>query len=541
MESETISTPANETHHPSLPQRLSHLLAGKRTHWALFASILVLGVFARVWQFRTLPPGLNTDEASIGLEAYDLYHYGLDRNGVSFPVHFISFGSGQNALYGYLLIPFVALLGLSPAVVRLPMMITGILSLPLMFVVGRLIRDTRFGLLSMFFLAISPWHILLSRLGLDSNLLPFVLLSAFTCLLLALRRPRYFIAGSILCALAPYAYGAAYAMMPIFMALVLVIFLRARIVRFRYLATGLVAFAVVAAPIAAFILVNALGVNSLRLGPVTVPRLPVETRYESQTALIRAAPLAGLLENSFTMLKVLVVQSDGILYNAMSPYGYFYTLTFPLAVVGIVLLIREKNDSTKWPRYLLLAWISSALPVGLLQASNINRLNSLFIPLILCIALCVDRLSGTGYRLQPAWIAVFLAAFMGFSLAYHGSAYAASAKAKFHQGLLSALQFSEQGATATICVTDEINMPYIFALFSEKPDPKVFLSTVEYVDPSQPLRQVRSYGRYIFGTQNCSMAARPIYILMVEEIPPRLGNRYDFKFFDNYVVYFPKP
>ena len=82
--------------------------------YLFFAFILSLGIFARIWEFSTLPPGLNQDEASIGVDAFSLYRFGVDRNGVSYPVHFISWGSGQNALYAYLLIPFIALGGLLP-------------------------------------------------------------------------------------------------------------------------------------------------------------------------------------------------------------------------------------------------------------------------------------------------------------------------------------------------------------------------------------------------------------------------------------------
>ena len=64
-------------------------------HYLLFGLILILGIFARVWEFNILPPGLNQDEASSGVDAYDLLHYGVAHNGESFPVHFISFGSGH--------------------------------------------------------------------------------------------------------------------------------------------------------------------------------------------------------------------------------------------------------------------------------------------------------------------------------------------------------------------------------------------------------------------------------------------------------------
>jgi hypothetical protein len=192
----------------------------------LFGAVMVLGIFARTWDYRRLPPGLNADEASIGVEAYNLAHFGVDRNGVSYPVHFIAWGSGQNALYGYVLVPFVAALGLSPLAVRLPMLLTGIASLPIMYFVATRTFKRGIGLLAMLFLAISPWHILLSRWALESNLLPFVFLSAYGCLLLGVTRRLWFLAACILFGLALYAYGTAYAIVPIFMVCVVVIMAR---------------------------------------------------------------------------------------------------------------------------------------------------------------------------------------------------------------------------------------------------------------------------------------------------------------------------
>ena len=57
-----------------------------------------------------------------GYEAYSILNYGIDRNGNVLPVFLVSWGSGQNALYTYILIPFIKLLGLSSFSVRLPML-----------------------------------------------------------------------------------------------------------------------------------------------------------------------------------------------------------------------------------------------------------------------------------------------------------------------------------------------------------------------------------------------------------------------------------
>ena len=55
---------------------------------------LAVGFFARTWEYGSLPPSLNPDEASAGVEARSLLNYGEDRNGISYPVKFISWGSG---------------------------------------------------------------------------------------------------------------------------------------------------------------------------------------------------------------------------------------------------------------------------------------------------------------------------------------------------------------------------------------------------------------------------------------------------------------
>lgn len=41
-------------------------------HHLLFFAILGIGIFARTWEYRSLPPGLNQDEAENGVEAQSL-------------------------------------------------------------------------------------------------------------------------------------------------------------------------------------------------------------------------------------------------------------------------------------------------------------------------------------------------------------------------------------------------------------------------------------------------------------------------------------
>ena len=66
------------------------------------ALALVFGFISRTAFLDLLPGGLNQDEASAGYDAYAIFKYGIDRNGIRYPVHLVAWGSGQNALYSYL-------------------------------------------------------------------------------------------------------------------------------------------------------------------------------------------------------------------------------------------------------------------------------------------------------------------------------------------------------------------------------------------------------------------------------------------------------
>ncbi len=317
------------------------------SHALLLGLVIAVGIFARTWEFRRLPPGLNADEASIGVEAYDLAHFGVDRNGVSYPVQFIAWGSGQNALYGYVLVPFVAILGLSPIVVRLPMLLAGIASLPLIYLVGTMTFNRQVGLLGAFLLAISPWHILLSRWGLESNFLPFVFLLAYACLLLGLKRRAWLFAACLLFGISLYAYGTAYAVVPVFIICAFVIMTRRTLVRPRDIAIGALLFSAVAAPIGLFLAINSLQLPSIALGPITIPRLPVEPRFETASLLGQANPTDSISNNLWAGLRLLLAESDGIIYNVVDPYGTSYHLGLPLAVAGLAVLMAEAKPTAR--------------------------------------------------------------------------------------------------------------------------------------------------------------------------------------------------
>ncbi|HTO99809.1 MAG TPA: glycosyltransferase family 39 protein [Anaerolineales bacterium] len=541
MESAPGSRQLNPAERSGFAARLRGLLCRDQWHWALFVAILALGVFARTWEFRTLPPGMVADEVSIGVDAYDLYHFGMDHNGISWPVHFVSFGSGQNALYGYLLIPFVALLGLTPAVVRLPMLISGILTLPLVYWIARKSFHNGLGLLAMFFVAISPWHIMLSRFGLESNFFVFLFLLAYACILASIADGRWFYPACIFFALCFFNYGPAYLIVPVFLINAIWLLRRQGNLRLGHMVGGLLLLLALSLPMVAYLLVNALGKSSIQIGPVTIPQLPEQARFLSQTSGFQTDPLETLLGNAWTLTKLLFLQTDGLIYNAFEPYGYFYKITFPIAIAGVALLVARQARNFDTKIGIFLGWPAACILFGILQPVNINRINVVFIAILLCAAIAVDWLAKRVRYVLPIAVALLLIAFGFFTADYHGAAYARAADFKFHAELMQAVRAAAVEPDGPVCMTNRIDMPYIYVLFVEKPGPQSYLGDIQYTYPGPGTRYVRSMGRYIFGKGNCSPDPRTIYLLRFDDGRPRTGTRYNVQRFGDFSVYMPQP
>ncbi len=522
-------------------QPLPALIGGVFSPTVLFILILALGIFARVWQFGQVPPGLNKDEASIGVEAYDLLHFGVDRNGMSFPVNFVSWGSGQNALYAYLLIPFLAIGGLTPFMVRLPMLITGILTLPLVFYTAGKILDRRAGLLAMFLLAISPWHIILSRWGLESNLLPFVFLAGFACLLKSEADNYWFVPAGLLFALSLYTYGTAYAAVPVFMLLAVPVLLVAKKVSLKSLLIGLAVLVVVGSPIALLVLVNSLHLETIHLGVFTIPRYPVEARFLGLSAASHTNPLRTMLQNLRDTIRLLLVsQSDGLVWNTLDPYGYLYAFSFPLAVAGALTLIPRKGSALASGKLLCLGWLAAAFLIGIIIDVNINRINLIFIPIVLCTTAFLSWLGKQQKLLLAGILAAYLLSFYSFNNEYHRGLYLRQTSPYFNPGLLPALETVRSQSGRPVCVSTSIDMAYIYVLFSEKMDPSRYLADIQYAYPGTDYRTVTSLGRYTFGLDHCPNLPGTIYVTLDGERPPQAGSQYIENDFSNVRVFSPK-
>lgn len=516
-------------------------LSGKKAAYrvVLFLLILVLGIFLRVSDWQNLPAGLNQDEASAGVDAYYILHYGMDRNGVSWPVYFQGFGNGATPLYTYLLVPFVALGGLTVSMVRLPALLFGILTLPLVYGIGRRLRSTETGLLAMLLVAICPWHILLSRWGLDCNLLPFVFSIGFLFLLYASKNNRLLIAAFFFFALCFYAYASAYVAVPIFLAIVIPLLIRHQKVKKSDLAWGIALFCVLISPIVTYVAINIFNLPTLQIGPLTILHLPSASRFEHESILFGGNVVGAAFKYLSQIPGLFISQSDQLVYNGIEPFGFMYIFSTPLFLIGLGLLLFQKSAARDAERFYLAAWVFSPLLVGAIEQPNIHRLNLIFIPFLFCLAIFLDCMRTSQRHIFLIVLVSLLAALGLFTKAYHGETYKAQIGEVFFDGFLPALSHAQKSSDGPICVTDKANMPYIYTLFNDPIPPAEFLQSQVVSNASTEWQLIQGYDRYTFGLDHCEVTASTTFVLHKYEALPDEATCASRVYFGNYSVYLP--
>jgi 4-amino-4-deoxy-L-arabinose transferase-like glycosyltransferase len=179
-------------------------MSKSKIFWLVFV-IIIIASFFRLYQLKTVPPGLYPDEAMEGNNALQIIHGG------SFKV-FYPENNGREGLFVNILVFFIKFLGNEPWVIRLPMAIAGILTVLGIYFLAAELFGPATGLLTSFLVAVSFWHILFSRIGFRAMLAPMLLVWSVYFLLLALRRlnsKRYFlysVIGGIIYGLGFYTY-----------------------------------------------------------------------------------------------------------------------------------------------------------------------------------------------------------------------------------------------------------------------------------------------------------------------------------------------
>ncbi|HXK33675.1 MAG TPA: glycosyltransferase family 39 protein [Dehalococcoidia bacterium] len=171
---------------------------------ALIVAITAFAAGLRFWQLTTLPFGFHNDEGNVTLDAQRVLDEGwigpYSLRALGYPIAF-----------NYFVAPFLAVLGWGVLAVRLPAAILGTAAIPLMYLVARNAAGWRAGLCAAVLLAVSLWHLQLSRLGFPVIGWPAAELAAILCLQYGLRTRHWgwFIPAGLVAGISIWIYPSA--------------------------------------------------------------------------------------------------------------------------------------------------------------------------------------------------------------------------------------------------------------------------------------------------------------------------------------------
>ena len=458
--------------------------------------VLIAGLL-RFWQLGSIPVGPNWDEAAIGYNGWSIWQTRRDEWLERLPISFRSFGDYKAPLAIYANGLFTSLLGLNVWVVRLPFALSGVLSVVCFYyLISNLVAFKQkqktyssskwLAIIGTATLAISPWHILFSRVGFESGLALTEVILATTFLMLSVQRkwPRWQVLGlqitsGLIFASTFYTYHSAKVMVPIFFFFFFLLLLSNKLISIKKCILFLTSVGVMILP---FILDSLFG-EGLARASVTI--FAQTLSFPDLISTVIQNTLAHLNPNFLIM-----GQADSIRHS-IGTMGVLSPSTAFLAVIGFISGLRSRRTFI-WQ--LSLIWIVAGLVPAIIgvEVPHPNRA-LLALPGFLLLALLgLDQLTKIIFTLVKPnrkvqigciclLVVVEITQLSLFLHQYFGI-YARQSSPYFQDGYTE--MFTEvwsyydgnngKHSVDQIVITSEYGQPYIYALLTRK------ISTFQY-------------------------------------------------------------
>lgn len=473
----------------------------KKTYFFLFL-IVLLGAFLRFYKLGEIPKGLHRDEAFLGYNAYSILKTGRDMSGNFLPLHLKSFIYSP-AGYSYFSIPSIAIFGLNPFSVRFASAFFGTLSVPLIyFLVLELFKKPYLSLITSLLIAISPWHINLSRTATENIIVTFFIVLG---VLLYLRKRTFlaFLSFSLTLAL----YQAPRAFLPLFIPL---------LIKKTNLKSYIFYLIFILLPIV-LIITN----PNLSLRIRTVSLFADQNTQLTLDEYIREDGVAGTKITRAYHNK-LIGYADQFLKNYFSHFSYdflftdkglpdryrvpnqglLYIFELPLLLLGSFYLLRKPNKETS----LLLGWLVLA-PIGAAltfdDLPNLQRTVFMLPVLLVFSAVGLVQISKTKFKFLLIFIVYFFAFYL-HQYFIHSPIHKPWYRHEGYKQLVSEVNKRLPSYQKAI-ITNRESAPAIFFLFFGSYDPATYLKETAG-------KGIHDYDRADFGPYEFSQEECPLRI-----------------------------
>lgn len=469
----------------------------------IILGLVLLAFTLRIVGITDHPAGFTPDEASFGYDAYSLLKTGKDQWGNRFPTSFKSFGDYKLPVYTYLTVPSVALFGLNELSVRLPNALLGSFAVVVTYLLAtELIYDKKeidkkLPYLAALFLAVSYWHIALSRGAFEANLTTFFMTAGAWLFLKARRHQQLLSASMLFFGLNLFTYHSARLVTPLIVVVLLYLYRHAFPMRKHYTLAS-----------AVFLLFFVGSLLSLLAGSGIRAATSTIVSQNLGSGIIRASVVNAGMPLSFArlvynepMAKLWKFTQNYISYFST---GFLFTEGAREATYGMVpgvgllsivecfglllfvwFLFSKKEKSGLFLMFwILLAPIPAAISVGPGNAANRAAIlmPALEIAAAFGIFFGISRLHNR-FKKTAISVAFSLSLILGlFSFVRYMYEQPIYAQNGMMYGMSELFSFLKEYPTKHIILSRSLSEPHIFAAFYGPIHPPLFQKATEYWD-----------------------------------------------------------
>ncbi|MFZ2025219.1 MAG: phospholipid carrier-dependent glycosyltransferase [Microgenomates group bacterium] len=484
-------------------------------------------LFLRVNKISSIPPALSWDEVSIGYNAYSILKTGKDEHGKFLPIDtFVAYGDYKPPLAIYLTVPSIAAFGLTDFAVRFPSALFGSLTvLATFFLVIKLFGMSKLGketiqwvaLLSSTVLAVSPWHINLSRAGFEANIALFFVVLGVYLILVAVGKPKMWIVAWLPFVAAVYTFNSARYFAPLFGLVLCVVFWKSIKVSWKQFLIGAVIACIAMVPILPHLVSSEARLRFEEVNIFTDASVVVASNermaYDNNSivgrvlhnrrigfALSYLRHFADNLQPSF-----LFVTGDGNPKFSTQVVGQMYMMEAPLLAVGLIALFVTAPQIA----WILLIWIILAIvPAATARETPhaLRILNSLPVwQIIVAYGITVvfgwvakyKKIASIGIGIVFVGVYIFS---IGYYLHNYYAHYAGVYSGEWQYGYAEAITAAQKIEVNydKMYVSSTIGRPYMYTLFYTKFDPNEYLKVKESTFDTAGFYHVYGFSKYRF-------------------------------------------
>lgn len=375
-------------------------------HYLVFL-LLIFAVFliSRLLKLDSFPNGLHVDELAVAVDAKSIYLNGTDRWGMRYPAYFYDYGNGQNALYVYGEAFLLNFLPSNIYTLRIQAVIWGALCFFAMFgICYEITKSKGWALAGPVLVTTLPVYVMSERWALEAYLfLPTAVITMYF-LIRSINYGKVYdcILAGVFMGTSLYTYAVSYMAWPIFLVMLGVYLLYLKKLHIKQLISFGIPLGILAFPLMLYQLVNFRIIEPLYFLVSDYIPLPMSRGQEMS--------ISNIIGN-LAFFKNLFMGDTALPYNALPEFGTIYLFLVPFVVAGFIICIkdtvvsiRERTFSASAP--LLFFWFGGTVFMLVVKGPNINRVNELFLPLLLFIFIAIYRLL-TKDGLAIAWLSVW--------------------------------------------------------------------------------------------------------------------------------------